>query len=124
MSEQAATQNQESDRRVWVRYPCNLKTLYQPGSGRLDHRWWFAKVCDISTSGMGMIVRRRFEPGTQLSVALHSQATSFSRTLEATIVHAVEHTEGWLMGCAFATPLTNGELQAYWGDQRLAEAVE
>jgi hypothetical protein len=124
MLEQGIVPNQGAERRAWVRYPCNLNTLYQPGSGELDHRWWFAKVCDLSSSGIGMILQRRVEPGTQLSVALHSQANSSSRTLEATVVHVLAHPEGWITGCAFASPLTETELHAYWSDQRLAKALE
>jgi hypothetical protein len=124
MSKQPAGERTKADRRAWVRYPCNLETLYQPGKGLLEHRWWFAKVCDISQSGIGIILRRQFEPGTQLSIALHSKSADFSRTIEATVVHVMPHPDGCLVGATFSSMLSEKELRAYWSDQRLAQAVE
>ncbi|MCS6852176.1 MAG: PilZ domain-containing protein [Gemmataceae bacterium] len=125
MSDEPVEMPPTGERRHWVRYPCNLETLYQPGDGRLDQRWWFAKVRDISGHGIGLVLGRRFSPGTHLTLALHSPAQQFSRTLEVVVVHAQPHAEGgWLIGCSFVSVLTPQELQAVWAEQRLAQVVE
>jgi hypothetical protein len=114
MSTDAVPETGGAERRAWVRYPCNLDTLFQPGKARVDHRWWFAKVRDISHTGIGLILPRRFEPGTLLSIALNSKLPAFSRTMEATVVHVMPNPDGWVIGCTFATALSEEELQAYW----------
>src|SRR5438045_610027 len=125
MSEDSLPELHGADRRAWVRYPCNLQTLYQPGQGRLDHRWWFAKVRDISSSGIGLIVSRHFPVGSQLSLALYSAEPEVARTLEVNVVHVAPHPGGgWGLGCAFASPLSDDELRAYWSEQRLNQVVE
>lgn len=114
-----------AERRAWVRYPCNLDTLYQPGEGLLEHRWWFAKVRDISTKGIGLILRRRFEPGTLLAIALHTSNENLSRTLGIRVVHVSPHPGGgWTIGCTFNADLTDDELHACWSEQRLARVVD
>src|SRR5436190_17839682 len=125
MSEEPVAEPCGDDRRAWVRYPCSLETLYQPGKGRLDHHWWFARVRDISSSGIGLILPQQFPPGTQLAIALHSSEQELSQTLEVNVVH-VEPYEGggWILGCTFVNQLSEDELRAYWSEQRLSQAVE
>src|SRR5262249_51249130 len=110
MSEEPVADPRGDDRRAWVRYPCSLETLYQPGTGRLDQQWWFARVCDISSTGVGLILPQHFSPGTQLAIALHSSEQDLSQTLEAKVVH-VEPYEGgsWILGCIFVNPLSEDE---------------
>jgi hypothetical protein len=112
------------ERRAWVRYPCNLPTLYQPGSGRLDHQWWFAKVRDLSTHGIGLILERHFDPGTLLTIALYSESAEVSCTVEATVAHISEQApREWVVGCAFTTPISEDDLRAFWSEQRLSQAL-
>lgn len=114
-----------SDRRAWVRYPCNLQTLYQPGGNRLDHHWWFAKVRDISTHGIGLFLDRHFEAGCQLTIALYSATQDISRTVEATVVHIESQKDGsWSVGCSFEVPVSEEELRAFWSEQRLSQALD
>lgn len=113
-----------AERRAWVRYPCNLRTLYQPGGNRLDQHWWFAKVRDISTHGIGMILERSFDPGTRLTIALYSSDQDISRTVEAIVVHMQPQDGRYVVGCTFDAPIEENELQAFWSDQRLSQAVK
>jgi hypothetical protein len=102
-----------SERRAAVRHLCNLDTLFQPGEGRLDLVWWFARVRNISTEGIALLLGRRFEVGATLAIALQGQVQDVSRTIEARVVHASEVENGnWVVGCRFATPLTEAELKA------------
>lgn len=106
----------KQERRAAVRHLCNLDTLYQRGGGRLDLVWWIGLIRNLSAHGVGLLLDRRFEPGTLLTVALHSDSEKYSRTLEACVVHVTRQVEGsWLIGCAFAGQLSEAELQAILG---------
>jgi hypothetical protein len=100
------------DRRAGVRHRVSLETFSQPGEGRLDQVWWPATVCDLSKTGIGLVVSRRFEAGTLLAVELQSSTDSGGRKLLAHVRHAVERPDGWLLGCAFTQELTDQELAA------------
>src|SRR5947209_15861989 len=82
--------NQEAtpgnERRVVVRYPCYLGTSCHalPGDAATE---WPARVRDISTSGIGLLVRRPFEPGTLLGVDLVSEDESLTYTLLTEVMH-------------------------------------
>src|SRR5262249_32954563 len=103
------------ERRAWVRVRTELEALCQPGSGRLDSAWWLAKICDISVGGLGLVLRRRFEPGTILTVDLDSPARKMARTFQAQVRHATTGTDGtWVVGCALANRLSDEELEALW----------
>src|SRR5262245_25542797 len=99
------------DRRAAVRYQCELATSLRPMRGAEDEQWP-ARLRDISTQGVGILVGRRFEPGTQLTLELQSDDAGLAYTLAARVVR-VEDRNGafWLLGCVFARPLGDDELQ-------------
>jgi hypothetical protein len=67
-------------------------------------------VQDISRGGLGLIVDRRFEPGTLITVDL-PLVPECPRPLLARVVHATAHPEGgWLVGCALFDLLPEEEL--------------
>ena len=101
------------ERRIWVRYPCLMETLYQPGEGRIDFKWLMAEVKDIATGGMSLLLQYRFEPGTPLAIALLTSAPQFERTLQTHVVHVEVQEDGrWLTGCALSGILSDEELRA------------
>jgi hypothetical protein len=104
------------ERRVRVRYPTDRESMCQPGEGRLDQVWWLARITDISTTGIALVLqqlRQKFPAGTLLTVELQNWAGDVSRTLQARVVHMTPNPEGgWIMGCAFVTPLTEEDLKA------------
>jgi hypothetical protein len=101
-----------AERRVRVRYPTDRESLCQRGEGRLDHAWWLARVVDISTTGIGIILRQRFPNDTLLTIELQSSAGDVSRTLQTKVIHTTPHPEGgWVSGCAFVNPLTEEDLK-------------
>jgi hypothetical protein len=105
------------ERRAWVRVPCNLEAMYQPGQGRLDHMWWFAQVRDLSPRGIGLLLERRLEPGTRLSIALNSTSQDVSKTLEADVIHVSPQSgQVWLTGCSFVSTLNDDEFGGLWSD--------
>jgi hypothetical protein len=91
------------DRRVAVRYPCTLKSLCQTNTARPEDFWWWGKIQDISTGGVAVRVRRRFEPGTQLVIEPVAGQESFE-PLQVRVIRATKQARGgWLLGCEFAS---------------------
>jgi hypothetical protein len=99
--------------RVWQRQPCNLKTFCQPIAARADNDiMWPAKLKDISRSGVGLIVGRRYEPASVLAVEFPGAGATSTEVLFARVVHATALANGyWLLGCAFASELSEFEIQ-------------
>jgi hypothetical protein len=72
---------------------------------------WAATVRDLSTGGAGIVVNRRFEPGTLLSVELQDAEQTVNRILLVRVVRVSQDANGrWLLGCAFTSKLTDAEL--------------
>jgi c-di-GMP-binding flagellar brake protein YcgR len=101
------------ERRASERFACNLETTCQLPKGVWDDPWP-AKVRNISKGGVGLVLQRRFEPGTLLVFELESAVQGFAKTFLARVRHATRHAEGgWMHGCAFASELSDEELQAF-----------
>src|SRR5580692_1103433 len=90
-----------ADCRVWERHACGLQTSCQPIAARADKDiLWRATLRDVSATGVGMVLDRRFEPGAGLSIEI--PGLGGGNTLLAKVVHATGLPEGkWLLGCAF-----------------------
>jgi PilZ domain len=68
-----------------------------------------ARIVDISVGGIGLILNKRFEEGTQLVVRL--QTTAIARPLPVKIVHVVEIApDFYLLGGAFTAPFSADDL--------------
>jgi hypothetical protein len=74
-----------------------------------------AKIRNISPEGISLVLGRPMEMGTVLGVDLIDTRTNrFSRTLNVRVCYCVEHPSGeWILGGAFASPLTDEELQYF-----------
>src|SRR5262249_33224157 len=57
------------ERRAAVRFATTLEASCQP-TGRVKERSWSGEICDISSTGVCLLLRRRFEPGTILTAEL------------------------------------------------------
>jgi hypothetical protein len=117
MSEQLAPSrdqpaNDELDRRVRVRHAQKLKTYAQRGQGDLDQVWWMGSVRDISGNGIGIVLQQRFEPDTYLTLELENAARTFSHTIHVRVIRATPCPGGWLLGCAFATDMSDAEVRS------------
>jgi hypothetical protein len=100
-----------AERRAAVRYPCEVEASCQDLTSS-ETELWSARVRDISTSGVGLLSTRRFDPGTALRVEMQSEDQAFAYTLMARVIHAVPHSDTeWLLGCAFARSLTESEVR-------------
>src|SRR5690348_14403940 len=62
-------------------YPCELQASCQPLAGWLDRESvWPGTISDLSTNGLGLVLGRRFEPGSGLAVELPASAVRGEET--------------------------------------------
>jgi serine/threonine protein kinase len=100
------------ERRASVRYSASLEASCQPTS-RLKERCWSARIQDISSSGVCLILRRRFEPGTVLTAELQGKTDTITKTLLVHVMRVHEQSpRKWSVGCAFDRELNDFELKA------------
>jgi hypothetical protein len=104
-----------NERRASVRYTCDPESFSPENSCRPitapSREAWSAIVRDLSTSGIGIIVNRRFEPGTLLKVDLEDAEHTTSTTLLVRVARiSQEDPTSWLLGCTFTTKMTESDL--------------
>jgi hypothetical protein len=105
-----------TERRAWVRHFASQDACCQPlpdSTTDEPETGWLGRVQDLSTGGIALLLTRRFEPGTALHVELAAKGEG-SRPLLVRVIHATPESENhWLIGCAFACPLSEAELQTF-----------
>src|SRR5262245_54702263 len=112
------------DRRVWVRYNCDLESTCHTGRGA-DEVSWSARVRDISRGGVNLQLNRSFEPGTVLSLDLPIGPDPSLRTLQVKVIHAEPQGTGkWSLGCSFDKPLSEEDLLSFQIKQPVATPGE
>lgn len=109
-----ARQPARDERRAWVRCTSDHETFCQPRTVRgEDELWWQGRVHNLSAGGIGLVLSRRFEPGTVLTIEVQGTPARPSLQLLARVIHAtVRPGSGWLIGCAFAQELGDDELRS------------
>jgi PilZ domain len=97
------------ERRAAPRQASTLKvTCYPAGAGLLERRQ--GRVRNVSRSGIGLVVDRRWEAGTALIVELPVE--DGVRPVRARVVHATQQLGGlFLTGCSLEKHLTDEEVQ-------------
>jgi hypothetical protein len=108
-----------ANRRVTVRYHSGLHASCEPlaarGKSGLD---WRASVKDVSRGGLGLLLDRRFEVGTILTVDLTLDPHSNCMIL-ARVAHCTPQPEGgWLVGCELLDRDAGEELVRTWEKAR------
>lgn len=107
----------DSNRRRAVRYPCALATVCEvatsihpePGP-RLDH--WPGQVINLSVTGVGLLLNRRFEPGTVATLSLETPDQAVQLQVEMQVVRAIPAGNNqWFIGAALASPLERNDLR-------------
>ncbi len=105
------------DRRRGVRYSCTLATVCEvdpcihDGEAEAQDRWE-GIVQDLSTGGVRLLLRRRFEPGTELNVALEAPDHVFKRTLQMRVKWVRRGREGrWSVGGKFSEPMSKEDVR-------------
>jgi len=107
---ECAEQPSALERRATVRYASDRTTFCRSLSLPRDG-FWTAVVRDLSTEGIGLLVRSSFAVGAVLAIEL--QGLGCSRTLLGRVAHArALASGGWIVGCEFASKLRDAELHA------------
>lgn len=107
----------DNDRRVWIRYPSDRLAICQSAAG--NGKATLARVRNISRGGISLISDRRYEPGKLLSIQLPGIAEQGTSTVLACVLHvAMRPGQEWVLGCAFATELSDADLEAFGAERR------
>lgn len=74
---------------------------------------WPARVRDLSSGSIGLVLTRRFEPGTLLVIELENKEQSLNHTLVGRVVRATAQNSGaWMLGCTLANRIAEDDLEA------------
>jgi eukaryotic-like serine/threonine-protein kinase len=110
-------QRPSEERRRSVRYACTIATLCElrasihPGTATPPDQW-DSKVLNLSVSGIGLLLQRRFEPGTRLTILLESPDHRFQHRAEITVVRNIRVADRqWYMGAVFGQPIDKVDLR-------------
>src|SRR5579864_2275466 len=76
-----------SERRVSVRYSTNLTTLLQKTTAETNDFWLLAKIKDLSTTGLRLLLGSPFKNGAMVDVEPVKPDSGFSRVLQARVVY-------------------------------------
>jgi hypothetical protein len=115
-------QDDETERRVWVRLPSSVGTACESAARGAKVRV-SAWVRDISRGGVNLLVSQRFGPGALLSVEIPGPGENSSSAVLAYVVHAKAQADGtWSLGCRFARELEDEDLEALGAERRRAGA--
>lgn len=98
-----------AERRTHVRYVCRMLLALLREVGKPRETESVARIVDLSRGGLSLLVKHKFEAGTNLDVTLLTPL--LPRTLGFNVLHvsAIEK-RSWLLGGAFTTPLSSEEL--------------
>jgi hypothetical protein len=95
-----------------VRFPTQLDVLVRADGGKTGVEWR-ARVRDISTKGVALVLPRSFTPGTILVLKLRREATDNAPCpIQVQVSRVIAESCAYVIGCQFTTPLTGDELTA------------
>jgi serine/threonine protein kinase len=98
------------DRRKASRFSCDLDGACRPvGASRRTR--WKARVTDVSAEGLGLLLSRRFDPGTVLLLELRGARLETVSQLLLRVVRVQKAQRQWAVGCQLACRLKPAELQ-------------
>jgi hypothetical protein len=110
----AVTPNKGAERRASVRYSCDPESFSDNSCRPITapkKEAWPALIRDLSTSGIGIVINRRFEPGTLLTVDLEDAERTTQRSLLVRVVRiSQENPASWVHGCTFTYKMSEAEL--------------
>jgi serine/threonine protein kinase len=73
---------------------------------------WDAQVCNLSVSGIGLLLRRRFEPGSVLTVVITGRSGNVTETKQIHVVRVrPADGNGWFLGGTLTKNLSKEELR-------------
>jgi hypothetical protein len=114
----------QDERRLWIRYPADLKTCVQPADHPGEDRAT-ARIRDISRGGANLLLDRSFRPGQMLDLQMPlPEEPDRVVHLLACVVRAKDEPNGQCsVGCVFSRELTDEDL-FHFGASRVRHAPE
>jgi hypothetical protein len=113
-----STDGKDAERRVWVRYPCDVEATCQPANTPEAMRL-SARVRNISRGGINLVMDCPVQSGSLLSVELPAARDELASTVLAYVVRVAAQWGGeWSVGCTFASELNDEDLEPF-GARRL-----
>jgi hypothetical protein len=108
----------ESERRAVPRTACKVQVYCRPGAAQTSGPWWQATVLDVSTRGVRLLLTRKVEAGTPLTITLPgAPVEGRRRVLGARIVRVFETDTGWAAGCLLlGRKLSEDEIRVLAGE--------
>jgi hypothetical protein len=113
-----------NERRGAIRYTSRVPGDCQPVTANEAGNRWPVHALDISTSGVGLLLGRRFEPGTLLAVELHRHAKHTAYLPLARVCRVVRFKEHWLLGCAWEGTVAVEEIRSVVGATSMWQAAK
>jgi len=103
-----------ADRRAWVRQVCNWQGSVR-ALGEGTGLFWEVTILDVSPAGISLYSSRRFEPKTYLAVERDAVPPAPRKMRIGRVIHVrkAEDQSGWIIGCAFASKLSQDELKEW-----------
>lgn len=102
------------ERRIAARFPVNANTSCGFVLPVVMEDYGPARIQNISTDGVGLLLPRDLEIGTVVVMNLTNAAQNFSKTMFLEVVHSTRQISGaFLVGGSFVTPLTYEELRTF-----------
>jgi CheY-like chemotaxis protein len=109
------------ERRVSVRYCCNLENECQPLGQSRSGVSWQGRIVNLSIGGMRMLLTRRFEVGTVLVFSVRTPSGESMQRLLARVVRVLQEPDQlWSLGCSFTNPLADHDLRDLLGSATYA----
>lgn len=100
------------ERRTLLRYQLAIGATGRSISSAMKYAWE-GNTLDISAGGIALVINKRIDSGTLLTIKLQSPAEGDSRALMARVLHArTRGNGGWMHGCSFPSKLREDELKA------------
>ena len=114
----------QDERRLWIRYPADLKTFVQPADHPGEDRTQ-ARIRDISRGGANLLLDRSFRPGQMLDLQMPlPEEPNRIVHLLACVVRVKDEPNGTCsVGCVFSRELTDEDLFQF-GASRVRHAPE
>jgi hypothetical protein len=102
------------ERRGSFRTPYQHKALCQVPTLPPGDPWLLGISQDLSLTGIGFLLHRRFDPGTLLTIELERGKKDSWGRLPARVVHSTPRGYGnWMLGCALIAALSEEELHGW-----------
>jgi serine/threonine protein kinase len=104
------------ERRGGTRYAIELEAACRAVINVAGQRWT-AKITDLSTTGLCLSAKRRFETGTVLEVTftLKADDTQINQLARVRWIKSTE-SKSWLLGCEFVMAFTDDDLSTIFAD--------